>query len=102
MSYDQLHSKLNLDKPCIIGEFGQDQSGFHDKLQKGVARNFIEQSWHLGYGGCLIWDYNHKNFDCNKRNENFRHSLIYRNGSPRPVKDVISVFGTDYDIYTGI
>jgi hypothetical protein len=123
MSYDELCSKAKLDKPCIIGEFGQDRLGFFDESQKGVVRNFIEQAWHLGYGGCLVWNYNYMNFMDKKniesitneeekkkkreerekqKNDNFRNSLIYDNGLPRPVSDVMSAFGTDYKNYTDI
>jgi len=75
MSYDRLYQRLGgrLDKPCIIGEFGQNRDGFLDDFQKGLVKNFIEQTWHLGFGGSLVWNYNYKNFDYNKRNTNHKH-----------------------------
>jgi len=104
MSYDKLYQKLGgrLDKPCIIGEFGQHRDGFLDDFQKGLVKNFVEQSWHLGFGGSLVWNYNYKNFDYNERNTKHKQSLIYRNGSPRPVKDPMNSFATDYNPYLGL
>jgi hypothetical protein len=106
VSYDAMYAALQnlspavtLDKPCIIGEFGQDRQGFLDEFQKGVVTNFIHQAWHLGFGGCVVWNYNHRHFDYNKRNDAHRRSLIYRNGSARPVVGPMSTFSRDYQAY---
>ncbi len=106
MSYDAMYKALQdlsppltLDKPCIIGEFGQHRNGFLDEFQKGVVTNFMRQAWHLGFGGCLVWNYNHRDFDYSQRNDAHRHSLIYRNGSARPVVGPMSSFAGDYRAY---
>jgi len=76
-----------------------------------VANNFIEQSWHLGYAGCLIWHYNFKNFKKFYYHHHYsksdtllknRASLIYDNGSPRPVRETMEQFNNDYYCYTSI
>jgi hypothetical protein len=115
-SFDELYGDLELDNPCIIGEFGYKDidKGSHsyllsapqttrDDFQKGIAKNFLEQSWHLGYGGCLIWNYNFKGFP-NNRNQinNHRNSLIDPSGIPRPVKIPLADFGTSYSNYTSL
>ena len=109
---EKTFDQLNLDKPCIIGEFGQDKnSSWNDDLQVRVANNFIEQSWHLGYAGCLIWHYNFKNFKKFYYHHHYsksdtllknRASLIYDNGSPRPVRETMEQFNNDYYCYTSI
>ncbi|MBI3609829.1 MAG: cellulase family glycosylhydrolase [Nitrospirae bacterium] len=99
MSFDQLYGEIpRLDKPCIIGEFGQDDhSSWNDNLQRDVVNDFIKQTWHLGYAGCLVWNYNYRNFPGPEGNH---YSLIYRNGSPRPVRNVMREFATSKREYT--
>ncbi len=104
MSYDNLYKELHtatqlLDKPCIVGECGQKRTGFLDDFQKGVVTNFMQQAWHLGFGGCLVWNYNYNNFEYVKRNIDHYHSLIYRNGSARPVAGPMSAFAGNYGAY---
>lgn len=119
---DKSFDQLNLDKPCIIGEFGQSgETPWDDDLQRQATSNFIEQSWHLGYGGCLVWNYNYKNFievyrrmhhneEDSQEDEDTeqqakiknRTSLINNDGSPRPVSETMSQFNREYSYYTSI
>lgn len=47
---DYQYAKLNLDKPCIIGEFPT-------KNTKRTMREYLDTIWENGYAGALAWSY---------------------------------------------
>ncbi|PKQ27700.1 MAG: hypothetical protein CVT63_06595 [Candidatus Anoxymicrobium japonicum] len=53
------YSTLNLDKPAILGEYGQKQNtSWDDTLQNDATRNFLTNCRNKGYdAGSLIWTY---------------------------------------------
>ncbi len=50
-------SSLNLDKPVIIGEFGQSSTTRNDTTQNSATYNFVNNAINNGYAGCAIWNY---------------------------------------------
>ncbi|MDH4257541.1 MAG: cellulase family glycosylhydrolase [Candidatus Aminicenantes bacterium] len=71
-------SSLNLDKPCLIGEFGQRTDIWDDTLQNTADTQLMNNAWDLGYAGCLVWDYNYPGAV-------EVHTLLYPDGQWRPV-----------------
>lgn len=57
------YSSLNLDKPCIIGEFGHEDkkakksNTVSDDEQYETDKKFMINAIDKGYAGCLIWRY---------------------------------------------
>ena len=47
---DYPYAKLNLDKPCIVGEFGT-------KNTKRAIAQYLNTIWKNGYAGALAWSY---------------------------------------------
>lgn len=76
--------ELNVDRPVVIGEFGQATRRDDDALQRKVVSAFIRNAAEMGYAGCLVWAYGPK--------EKTFH-LVRSDGSHRPVvaeiKDLI-------------
>jgi hypothetical protein len=47
---DYPYAKLNLDKPCIVGEFGT-------KNTKRTITQYLDTIWKNGYAGALAWSH---------------------------------------------
>jgi hypothetical protein len=71
---------LSLDRPIILGEFGQGATVEDDTLQKNADVAFVRNAFNSGYAGCFVWAYGPK--------EEF-HSLHYPNGERRPVVEAL-------------
>jgi len=82
-------SSLNLKKPCIIGECGQQTVEWNDDLQLNVTNSFLNTALNKGYAGCFPWYYNYKGFTDLTKNY---LSLINNDGSWRPVCNMINKF----------
>jgi len=84
------YTNLGLEKPCIIGECGQKNETYDDKMQSSAVRGFLKSAWKNGYAGCLIWNYNYKGYDTNDANN--RYSLITSNGEWRKACNTLVSF----------
>jgi len=84
------YSNLGLEKPCIIGECGQKDEKYDDKIQSNAVIGFLKNSWKNGYAGCLIWNYNYKGYDVEDANN--RYSLIKSNGEWRKACNTLVSF----------
>ena len=75
------YDSLGLKKPCLIGECGQKDEKYDDKIQNKAVEGFLKNSWNNGYAGCLIWNYNYKGYEATDTNN--RYSLITSKGEWR-------------------
>jgi hypothetical protein len=71
-------ASLGMDKPILIGEYGQSSTSWNDTIQSNAARGFLDQARSKGYAGALIWNYAHPG------SPDF-HAMVNANGSWRAV-----------------
>jgi hypothetical protein len=50
-------SSLNLDKPVILGEFGQATDSWNDTTDNTSVGDFVYDAINNGWAGCAKWDY---------------------------------------------
>ncbi|MEO7718885.1 MAG: RICIN domain-containing protein [Capsulimonas sp.] len=81
-------SSLGMDKPVYVGETGQSTNSWNDSLQNTEMANILSNS-NNGYAGIGIWDYDYAG-------STDIHTMLYANGSWRPVCNTIKNF-----TYTG-
>jgi hypothetical protein len=72
------YASLNLDKPCIIGEYGQNSGTWNDTIQNSADSTYIYTAWNNGFAGTLVWQYNYPG-------SAEEHTLINSDASWRPV-----------------
>lgn len=84
-------STLNVDKPVIVGEYGQNRKEVDYDLQANVARTLLRSAVQGGYAGTLIWRYDFPNVK-----KPYIHDLLIGQGSGewRPVCHVLQSFGS--------
>jgi len=81
--------ELNVNKPVLIGEIGQNSDKWDDELQNKAVGNLINEAWNKGYAGVLQWCYGYPGTD-------EIHSLVYSNGSFRPVASTMRKFDEEH------
>lgn len=71
-------ASLGMDKPILIGEYGQSTTSWNDTLQSNAAKSFLDQARSKGYAGALIWNYAYPG-------STDYHAMLNSNGSWRLV-----------------
>lgn len=96
---------IKKDKPCIIGEFGQDGDTNNDRLRDDVQLQadgqLMKNAWKLGYHGCVVWYYNWFGYNPTLKKGkklDVKHSLLYA----KPTALERSTFGQDFDRLTPV
>jgi hypothetical protein len=50
-------AQMNVDKPIIVGEFGQGDSTFDDTTDNTIVTNLVSEAIETGWAGVAKWDY---------------------------------------------
>lgn len=75
-------ASLGMDKPILIGEYGQGSTSWNDTTQSNAAKGFLDQAKSKGYAGALIWNYAYPG-------STDYHAMLNSNGSWRAVGTTI-------------
>jgi hypothetical protein len=84
-------SVFHVDKPVIIGEYGQRLEPIDYAMQEKIVRSLLRNALMRGYSGTFVWAYNHPN-----EKKPSIHDLLVGQGSGewRPVCKVLQSFPT--------
>ncbi|UVI31989.1 glycoside hydrolase family 5 protein [Paenibacillus spongiae] len=78
-------ASLGVDKPVLLGEYGQSTDAWDDEIQKNAAARFLANARSKGYAGALIWNYGHPG-------SKEIHTMLGPDGSHRAVAEVLRNF----------